>query len=1309
MTVTNAKSDGASAAPLGNGIEMIQVDKKQLETIAIDGESELKAVPPSAAATETPAEKKEETPMVPFKELFRFADRRDKIYMIVGSICAICNGTALPLFSLVFGAMVDALNADPGTIYTEISKYASYFVYIGIGAFVLSFGETGLWMAAGERQVCRMRERYLRAILRQNIAWFDVNNPGELPTRIAGDCLKVQGAIGEKVSSYMHHTATFVTGFIVGFTKGWQLTLVMLGVTPLLGICGAFMGKTMQGIASRGQTAYAKAGSVADEVLSSMRTVASLSGEDREVTRYASKLEEAAQVGVLQGRVTGLGMGLTMFLLFGSYALAFWFGSIMITDHVYNPVSGRNWTGGDILAVFFAVLMGSFSLGQTAPLVKAFNEGRGAGFKMLQVLNRVPPIDSSSDEGQTLPNLLGRIELKDVQFTYPSRTHTQVLRGLSLTIEPSRTVALVGHSGCGKSTVIQLLERFYDPDAGVVMVDGVDLRTLNLKWWRSKVSLVGQEPVLFGASIAANIAYGKSDATREQIEAAAKFANAHSFISKLPQGYETHVGERGGQLSGGQKQRIAIARAIVKDPALLLLDEATSALDNKSESIVQHALDNIMTNRTTLVVAHRLSTIRNADKIVVLDKGVKVEEGTHDMLFALNGHYTGLVRLQQQQQQEEEKTRRSSTVGGEGDAAEEEVDDENVGAKFEEAARQRAASENLPVASAASASNMFTDEEAKKKAKELLEKKKMEELKREKMPLARVLSYVKGDGGWLLVAVIAAVVNGAIFPMYSIVLSEMLSVFYLPEDRIRPEANFMALMFLVLAAGAGLANYFQISTFTLIGERITRRLREQSFKSMVRQDIGWFDDEANATGALTTKLSTETSLVQGITGTTFGTSVQALGGMGLGLGIAFWYSWSLSLVCLACVPIIAISGAVQMAFIKGFAEQGDKQYEQAGKVAGEAVTNARTVAAFGNEDKVLELYSEKMVLPTRTGIKRARVSGFFFGLSQFCLFGVYGLTFWYGGKLVSEGDLSFRDMFRCLMAVILSATGVGQATSFAPDMSKAKAAAITIFRLMDQVPPIDYTSTAGDKPVFTAGEVEFKDVQFRYPSRPDTMVLKSMTFRAKAREILALVGHSGCGKSTVVQLLERFYDPEAGSILIDGHDIKTVNVTWLRKHIGMVGQEPVLFETSIYENIRYGNPEATREEIEGAAQLANASDFIYGLEKGFETNVGPRGSQLSGGQKQRVAIARAIVRNPKILLLDEATSALDAESERVVQKALDRVMVDRTTIVIAHRLSTIENAHCIAVVHEGRIIEQGSHHTLLALNGAYRELVGKKH
>ncbi|CAH1758914.1 12613_t:CDS:2 [Entrophospora sp. SA101] len=1226
-------------------------------------------------------------------QLYSFASRKDWCIMIFGLIFSAISGAATPSTTIIFGKMVNSFTEfQTGQISGEdfqktVNSNTLFFVYLAIITFVATYIYMACWVYTGERITRKIREAYLRAILRQNIAYFDKLGAGEVTTRITSDTHLIQDGISEKVPVAAHYIGEFITAFIIAFVKSWKMTLVICCAVPLIAITSGVMNKFTSVYMKKALDSYSFAGTIAEEVISTIRTAVAFGNQKKLSKLYDVHLGKAKVQGVKKSIVNGTSIGVIYLFLYSTYALAFWFGSTLI-------LSGE-LASGDVVNVFFAVMIGAFSLGNLAPEIQAFSFAIGASSKIFETINRVPVIDSSSEEGkQLVDGVQGHIELKNISFVYPARPDVQTLDNVSLDIPAGSTVALVGSSGSGKSTIVSLVLRFYDPVMGSITIDGHDIKSFNLKWLRRQMSLVGQEPVLFNTTIAENIAHGligseyeqlNDEKKHEMIETACKMANAHDFIMKLPNKYDTMVGESGFLLSGGQKQRIAIARAIVKNPTILLLDEATSALDTNSEGIVQDALDKASQNRTTIVIAHRLSTIKNATKIIVMDKGVIVESGNHNELMAKEGYYFKLVEAQHITS----KTEDSSLLSIPTEKLEEIFpDDVQISRIITNKSNKSASSAIMSKRLADIESGIKRDSDYK--TFELI--RKVVAINRPELPL-------------VVLGLFGAIVAGSVQPVYAVIFSKIIQAFATTGDELTQEAKFWSLMFLVIAVVTMLANFIQGITFGISGENLTQRIRSQSFAAILHQDISFFDEENHTVGVLTSSLSLDATHVNGLAGATLGTILQVFATIIGGLIVALAVGWKLALVCMATIPLLIGSSLLRMKMLNGFQEKTKKAYEHSAQIACEGTANMRTVAALTREDDLWSIYHHLLDEPMKQGTYNAFYASIAFAVAQSILFFINGLAFWYGSVLFRTGEYDLQKFFTIFVAIIFGSMSAGRVFGFAPDIVKAKSAAASIIALLESKQNI---GNDGERVNNIKGHIKFIDVHFRYPTRPHVPVLRGLTLEIKPGQFAALVGPSGCGKSTTIGLTERFYETTIGRIEVDGIDASKMNINDLRSNIALVSQEPSLYDMTIKDNVLFGAREGqspTQEDVERVCKEANIHDFIKDLPDGYDTYVGSKGAQLSGGQKQRIAIARALIRNPKILLLDEATSALDSGSEKVVQKALDLAAKGRTTLAIAHRLSTVQHADVIFVIKDGKVREQGTHQELLSKNGIYYNMV----
>ncbi|XP_049873111.1 ATP-dependent translocase ABCB1-like [Pectinophora gossypiella] len=920
-----------------------------------------------------------------------------------------------------------------------------------------------------------------------------------------------------------------------------------------------------------------------------------------------------------------------------------------------------------LFQVFFMVMSGLTSLGMLGTLVGTFGTARGAGANIFSVLDNQPSIDPLLDRGLKPEHIEGNIEFKNVVFRYMSRPGAPVLQGLSFSVRRGQSVALVGRSGCGKSTAIRLILRHYDVSSGNVLLDNVDVRDVSVRWLRAQVGLVGQEPVLFNTTVRENIRYGREDASDADIEAAARQANAHHFITKLPKGYQTLVGERGTSLSGGQKQRIAIARALIRNPIILLLDEATSALDSTCEAKVQKALDMAAKGRTTLIVAHRLSTIRNVDVIYVLDNGKVAEQGTHDELIKAQGMYYNM-QLLQGSMETSQPTKEFSAVDAAAQESEITLDRRSM----------------LSVTSLAD-----------------------HERKMPPLSLRRLISLNAPERTILIIGCTTSIVTGFALPIYVLCFGDLLGALSNPKsDVVMAKSIEVGITFVAIGFIIGTFTLIEHMSFGVAGASLAQRLRALMFQHLMRQDIAFYDNRVNSTGALCARLSADAAYVRAATGQRIGTVLQGVGCIGLALTLAMVHEWRVALVALAFFPLVFLVMHYEGKASSQESFKDAASVEESTKIAVEAVSNVRTVVSLGREQKFIEEYTAALRPAIGPAKRAAHFRGIVTGLSRSVFNFMNSAALILGAHLIINEGIRYENILIATQSLQLASGQLQAAFTYSADFQKGIRAASRVLAFLNTKPTVVDPEMPFVAPFRSSGSAKFEQVEFSYPTRPGVQALRGLDLQIPAGKTVALVGESGCGKSTTVCLLQRFYDAEAGVITMDEIPLQQLLVNDVRGNLGLVSQEPVLFNRTIRENIAYGdNSRApTDDEIIEVATQANIHKFIEALPQGYDTTIGSKGVQLSGGQKQRVAIARALVRRPKILLLDEATSALDTESEKVVQAALDRAKEGRTCLMVAHRLSTVRDADEICVFQRGLIVERGTHSQLMDLKGFYYDL-----
>ncbi|PWY77448.1 P-loop containing nucleoside triphosphate hydrolase protein [Aspergillus heteromorphus CBS 117.55] len=1320
--------------------------------------------------------------------LFSLDYTKSDVFLIIGGVLsAIAGGVPFPLLGIVFGDLINDLNSttcstsdSPSSdLASSVRTKALYVVYITIANFFIIYTYTSCWCLVSERLARRYRRRYFESIIKQDMEFIESLPPGDVISRLVSDIETVQTGTSEKVGLVITTVSYFVTAYVVAFIKVPRIAGMLVSVVPCFLLMSLVGGHFIKKYGSRVTANINAATSIASSSLSHLTLVHAFNANDRLEQRFASYLSRSSLDALKKAGTHAAQLGCLYFVAYSANALAYWEGSQMISRSLAHGDSGVSV--GAVYTVIFVLIDASFILSQVAPFIHVFASAAGASERLLAVINRPSVIDGTGDEGdKTVAFGEENIEFHDVHFSYPARPDVPVLQGMSFVIPPKKHTAIVGPSGGGKSTVVSLLERFYDPKSGGVTVGEKNLRDLNVRNLRGNIGFVQQEPSLLDRTILENIAYGlvASAAERHQrlapfildsslpdfaqkiregaseivtltefdscvaeilqlVRQAASNANALNFIDALPHGLATNVGTAGNQLSGGQKQRIALARALVREPSLLILDEATAALDSTSEQLIQAALAKVSKHVTTVSIAHRLATAKSAQKIIVVQTGRVTEEGSHSDLVAQGGVYAEMVRLQNLGKLSAQdldipddsifgSTPGTSTVFASMGLDDDRDDDKEplVGVSGSDITEDTVFGDTPP-------GSKDGKEDGKKKGK-----------KRSIWFTVRyILSLMRANMLLILLGLCMSIIIGGSYSAEAVVFGH--TVGSLSPCRspgaISDSGNLYGLLFFILALVELTANVVGGCAFGWAADKILYRIRVLSLRSLLRQTVQWHGMEDRTPGTLITYITGDAASLSGITGTTIGLLLATAVNLVAGLTISFAIAWKITIVLFPTIPVLLVAGIMKLRVQAKFAERHQKAFAQATAITVEAVENIRAVAAFSLEKQSHEVFSRALRRPYRDTMKAIAHGNAWLALAFSISNFVYALAYWWGSKQVASGLYSQTQFFIILPALLFSTQSCGQMFALAPDLSKARLASSNIADLLttcsaeEELAPdsmhgfqpssglLEENAVAQDveaaerparrAPRRTHGNgigAQLRGVHFTYPNRPERPVLRGLNIDIKPGQFCALVGPSGSGKSTTFAMLERFYRPLSGSVIIDGVDVTRQLGTEFRDDIALVPQENVLFEGTVAFNIGLGacpSHEPTQEEIEEACRMANIHDVIVALPEGYQTMCNHDGRQFSGGQRQRLSIARALVRKPRLLLLDESTSALDVESEKKIQEALATLAGRTTVVAIAHRLNTIHRADQIYLIEEGRCTEQGTHQELIQRSEMYRTSV----
>lgn len=1277
-----------------------------------------------------------------------------------------------PLLGILFGQLIDNLTSancaensgqDTSSLSDSVRTKVLYIIYVTIANWCFIYLHTTCWSLFGERLVRRLRETYLRSLLRQELAFFDQLPAGDVSSRLSTDLDEIQKGTSEKVGIVISSISYFVASYIVAFIKHAVLAGILVSLVPAYFLMAYVGGYFTEKYAGTYSDEIASATSIASESLNKLTIVHAFGAAARLERRFADLMAKASAEGVKKAIVAGVQLGLLYFIAYSTNALAYWQGSKSIADSVGTDAASSQV--GAVYTVIFLLIDASFILSRIAPFMQIFGTAAGAYTKLNQSIKRQSKIDPTDrTSGQRLAHVAGAINFENVSFAYPSRPDTVVVKELSMSIPAYKHTAIVGQSGSGKSTVAALLARLYDPAEGTVRLDGVDIKELNVGHLRGCIGAVQQDPALLDRSILENIAHGliNSDAEQDEVDVvlsgelaefaekvrdgqpfdatlatqstamrsvvervtkAAAIADATGFIERLDHGIATSVGAAGNKFSGGQKQRLALARAVMRDPKILLLDEATSALDSRSERLIHGALREASKGRTTINIAHRLSTVRHADSIIVMRSGKIVEQGTHEDLIAADGTYASMVRLQNVRHHD------PTEVLAAGNVSEDDISSADGRTSDETIDKEKSVldEKSVPLDSEKAVEKADADADKNKPIREEGSKRGVWST------ICGIGTLTRSQALWMLVAFTSSAIVGGSYSGEAVIFGHTISSFSACKSAasILSAGHFWGLLFFILAIIEFFANFFMGTTFGLVGENTLEKIRVLCLRTLLGQDIDWHESGGRDAADLLSYLTTDANALAGLTGPVLGTLFSVIINTFAGIILSMIVAWRIAIVLLACVPVLLGSGIMRLRCFAKFGEKHAKAFSGATGYATEAVNSIRVISIFSLEDEAVNVYHRALKKPYDETLKMLLWSNAWLATAYSISNLVYALAYWWGSRNIIEGWYSQTQFFIVLPAMLFSAQTCGQLFALAPDFSKSKVSAARILDLLDvgkraltvtqkaivkgpykdddhdpaHTKDVEAAASTSEKTRSGGARVAFENVEFSYPARPDAKVLRGLNIDIRPGQFCALVGPSGAGKSTIISLIERFYRPSSGRVTIDGRNISDFTGPEFRNDIALVPQESVMFEGSLKFNLSLGarpDEEVTDADIEAACRLAHIHDTIMELPDKYETRCGPNGNQFSGGQRQRISIARALLRKPRLLLLDESTSALDSESEKMVQDALENVRKGITVIAIAHRLHTIENADCIFVIEEGVCTAKGTHRELLRGSKTYR-------